>query len=143
MSAASPTPCRAPGATSTSRRRRLVLLSALTAGGRRLRLAEGRLQVEQEGRVPRLVPAVRERTFSARAARARGATVRYVTDRCTFDLGAEGLVLSEVAPGIDPERDVLAVLPFRPRVAPGLRSWPAAVLRPGPLGLARAWAGAG
>jgi propionate CoA-transferase len=128
---------------------RLVLLSALQAGGARVDVLpagagfpadEGPgLRVRAHGRVPRFVPAVRERTFSARAALARGAQVAYITDRCTFALTPDGLMLTEVAPGIDPERDVLSLLPFRPAVAPSLRRWPACLFVPGPMGLRRQW----
>lgn len=121
----------------------LVLLAALTANGARLEVDGAGLRVRQEGRVARFVPEVQERTFSGPAAVERGARVRYLTDRCTFDLGAEGLVLTEVAPGIDPARDVLPHMGFRPAVAPVLRRWPAAVFAPGRMGLAGLWAGAG
>ena len=118
---------------------RIVLLSALRAGGARLEVTDGSLEVLQEGRVPRFVRSVQERTFSARAALARGAQVRYVTDRCTFDLTPDGLVLTEVAPGIDIERDVLRQMEFRPHVAPEIRHWPAALFAPGRMGLRGMW----
>lgn len=118
---------------------RLVLLSALRAGGARMEVAAGSLTVLQEGRVPRFVRSVHERTFSARAALARGAAVRYLTDRCTFDLTPEGLLLTEVAPGIDIERDVLRQMEFRPRVAEDVRPWPSALFAPGRMDLRQVW----
>jgi propionate CoA-transferase len=39
-----------------------------------------------------------------------------VTERCVFELTAEGLELIEVAPGIDVERDIIARMEFRPLV---------------------------
>ena len=41
----------------------------------------------------------------------------YVTERCVFRLTPAGLALVEVAPGIDLERDILALMDFRPIVA--------------------------
>ncbi len=38
----------------------------------------------------------------------------YVTERCVFRLTADGLELTEIAPGIDLERDILARMDFRP-----------------------------
>ena len=40
--------------------------------------------------------------------------MHYVTERCVFGLRPEGLQLTEVAPGIDIERDILAQMAFRP-----------------------------
>jgi propionate CoA-transferase len=46
----------------------------------------------------------------------RGQEVVYVTERAVFRLTPRGLVLSEVAPGIDVTRDVLDRMQFAPLV---------------------------
>ena len=40
----------------------------------------------------------------------------YVTERCVFRRGPEGMELAEIAPGIDIERDILAHMDFEPIV---------------------------
>ena len=82
------------------------------------------------------MPEVREISFNGRLARERGQQVRYVTDRAVFALEDDGLVLIEVAPGIDVERDVLAQMGFRPRVADDLRTMDRRLYATGPMGLA-------
>jgi propionate CoA-transferase len=82
------------------------------------------------------VPEVRQISFSGTLARQRGQQVRYVTDRAVFELAEDGLVLIEVAPGIDVERDVLGRMGFRPRVAQDLRTTDPRVYASGPMGLA-------
>lgn len=125
--------------------RRIVFATALTTGGARLAVRpppDPGLVVEVEGRIPKFVPRLSERTFSAREALGRGAEVWYVTERAAFRLEAGGPTLVEIAPGLVPERDVLAPMGFRPRLAPALRRWPSALFESGPIGLARRWSSA-
>jgi propionate CoA-transferase len=44
-----------------------------------------------------------------------------VTERAVFRRERDGMVLTEVAPGLDVRKDVLAHVEFEVRVSPGLR----------------------
>jgi propionate CoA-transferase len=79
---------------------------------------------------------VREISFNGHLARERGQHVRYITERAVFALEDDGLVLIEVAPGIDIERDVLARMGFRPAVAENLHEMDRRLYASGPMGLA-------
>jgi propionate CoA-transferase len=61
-------------------------------------------------------------SFSGVYARRWNVPVVYVTERAVFELGDEGLVLTEVAPGLDLERDVLAQMAFRPKISKHLKT---------------------
>ncbi|PKO55248.1 MAG: acyl CoA:acetate/3-ketoacid CoA transferase, partial [Betaproteobacteria bacterium HGW-Betaproteobacteria-21] len=74
-------------------------------------------------------------TFSGDYARKRGQPVVYITERCVFELGEHGLVLTEVAPGIDVERDILAHMGFRPAITENLRTMDERIFRNEPMGL--------
>ena len=50
-------------------------------------------------------------------------------------LEREGVTVIEIAPGVDLERDVLAQAEFPLRVAADLKTTPAALFRPEPIGL--------
>jgi propionate CoA-transferase len=65
---------------------------------------------------PKFVPAVRQITFSGAHAVSTGQEVLYVTEALVFRLTAEGLRLEEVAPSLDPGRDVVAKMAFRPMI---------------------------
>ncbi|WP_298323870.1 CoA-transferase [Haloactinopolyspora sp.] len=93
--------------------RTVVFCGTFTAGGLDVRVGGGELRVVAEGEHAKFVPAVTQVTFSARESLARGQRVRYVTERAVFDLTADGLRLLEVAPGVDVQRDVLDLLPFK------------------------------
>jgi propionate CoA-transferase len=59
-------------------------------------------------------------SFSGPDAVARGQRVLYVTERCVFELAEDGLVLIEVSPGIEIERDIAPHVEFPFRIAEDL-----------------------
>ena len=59
----------------------------------------------------------------------------YVTERCVLRLGAEGPVVTEIAPGLDLRRDLLDRMTTPLAVSPDLREMDPALFRPEPMGL--------
>ena len=116
--------------------RRLVFAGTFTAGGLEVAVDDGRLRIVKEGRSRKFHAAVEQVTFAGRRAAALGQQVLYVTERCVFELGPHGLVLTEVAPGIDLERDILAHMAFRPVVEQPVPMH-AAIFDPAPMDLRR------
>ncbi len=96
--------------------RRVVFVGTFTAGGLEVAVGDGKLQILNEGKSRKFVADVFQVTYSGPYAASIGQPARYVTERCVFDLTDEGLELVEVAPGIDVDRDVLALMDFRPIV---------------------------
>ncbi|MGC4051998.1 MAG: CoA-transferase [Paludibaculum sp.] len=96
--------------------KKVVFCGSFDAQGTRLKWGDGRLTVEQPGRVHKFVKRVERVTFSAAYARRIGQEVLYITERAVFRLSEKGLSLIETAPGIDIERDVIAHMDFPPEV---------------------------
>ena len=94
--------------------KRLIFAGTFTAGDLEVAVEQGRLRIAAEGGSKKFVERVEHRTFSGPYAVKRGQSVLYITERCVFQLTAEGLELTEVAPGIDVERDILAHMAFMP-----------------------------
>ncbi len=115
--------------------RKVVFVGSFTAGALEIRIAQGRLTIQREGLARKFVGEVEHRTFSGAYARKRGQPVLYITERCVFRLGDEGLELVEIAPGIDVERDILAHMDFHPHIAAELRLMDARIFRDEPMGL--------
>ncbi|MGV8987209.1 MAG: acyl CoA:acetate/3-ketoacid CoA transferase [Cypionkella sp.] len=90
----------------TARARKIVFSGNFNAGAK-MHIEDGRLVIDKEGKVAKIVPKVDQVSFSGRRARAQGQDVTYVTERCVIRLKADGLVVTEVAPGIDLQRDIL------------------------------------
>lgn len=94
--------------------RAVVFAGTFTAGGLKIAIEDGKLQIVKEGRARKFVKAVEQITFSGTYAASKSQPVIYVTERCVFQLTPGGLELIEVAPGIDIERDILAHMDFKP-----------------------------
>lgn len=115
--------------------KKVVFVGTFTAGGLRIAVTDGQLKIEEEGQVKKFVDQVEHRTYSGRYAASRGQAALYVTERCVFQLSAQGMELIEIAPGIDLERNILARMAFRPLIANNLVTMDARIFRPDPMGL--------
>ncbi len=113
----------------------VVFVGTFTAGHLVVGAEDGRLRILQEGKSMKFIVEVEHRTFSGSYARKRRQPVTYITERCVFRLGEQGLELVEIAPGIDLERDILAQMDFRPVVNKDMRTMDDAIFRDEPMGL--------
>jgi propionate CoA-transferase len=100
-------------------------------------IEDGRLRIVQDGASRRFVDHLQQLTFSGRYPLERGQSVHYITERCVFRLGPAGLELSEVAPGVNIEDDVLAYMEFKPIVPENVAVMDPRIFRDEPMGLAR------
>src|SRR6185436_3539094 len=92
----------------TQNARRVIFAGTFTAGGLEVAVEDGKVRIVKEGRSRKFVRKVEQITFNGAYAAETGKGVLYVTERCVFRRTAEGLELTEIAPGIDLERDILA-----------------------------------
>ncbi|QCW05167.1 acyl CoA:acetate/3-ketoacid CoA transferase [Natrinema pallidum] len=99
---------------------KVVFCGTLTTDGLEIATGNGTLAIEREGTSPKFVESVEQITFSGEYAVETEQPVVYVTERAVFELTADGLVLTEVAPGLDPDTDVLDQMGFEPLVADDL-----------------------
>jgi propionate CoA-transferase len=115
--------------------KKVVFVGTFKAGGLRFAVEESKLSILNEGTATKFVRRVEHVTFSGPFAASRAQPVLYVTERCVFDLTAEGLGLREVAPGIDIERDILAQMEFKPIVPEEPEVMDTRIFRSEPMGL--------
>lgn len=97
--------------------RKVVFAGTFTAGGLKVGVSDGTLNIQVEGKASKFIDRVGQVTFSAHEAARRGTEVLYVTERAVFRLLDGRVWLTEVAPGIDLERDVLSQMGFRPQMS--------------------------
>ena len=114
--------------------KKVVFVGTFTAGELQLGIAEGNLRIERDGRAQKFVREVEHRTFSGPYAARAGKPVLFITERCVFRLTPQGMELTEIAPGVDLQRDVLERMGFAPIVKKP-RLMDARLFRPEPMGL--------
>lgn len=98
-----------------------VIFAGTLVGKAKLQIGDGKLTVLEEGTIRKFVDKVGQITFSGRYA-PETQEVLYVTERAVFRLIDHKMTLIEIAPGIDLEKDVLAVMGFRPEISPELKT---------------------
>lgn len=115
--------------------KKVVFVGTFTAGGLKVAAEDGLLRIDQEGAVQKFVEDVEQITFSGPYAARKGQPVLYITERCVFELTPKGMTLTEIAPGMDLERDILAHMAFKPIISPTLKTMDARIFRPEAMNL--------
>lgn len=114
--------------------KKVVFCGTLTAGGLKVAVEDGKLSIVSEGKSKKFVRNVEQITFSGRYARSVDQPVLYVTERAVFRLTADGVVLEEIAPGIDLKTQVLDQMDCEIVVSPNLKEMDSRIFLDGPMG---------
>ncbi len=104
--------------------RRLVFCCTFRAGDLKISRDDGKLRIATEGRHAKFVRQLQQISFHGPSAMTQGQQVLFVTERAVFELTPDGLLLVEIAPGIDLQQDVLDQMEFTPKISSALRSMP-------------------
>ena len=114
---------------------RKIVFSGWFEAGAEIDLTPQGLKVTKPGRFAKMVDQVEHVTFSGERARAQGQEVLYVTERCVIKATDQGLQASEIMPGIDPARDIVAASQGRVTVAENAITLPLSLLAEGAMAL--------
>jgi propionate CoA-transferase len=114
--------------------RSVVFSGTFTSGGLEVDWPGGRTRIANEGRRRRFVELIPQIAYNAPHGRRRGQPALYITERAVFR-GGDPIELIEVAPGVDPERDVLPQMGFRPVIAADLREMDPRLFLEPPVGI--------
>jgi propionate CoA-transferase len=107
----------------------VAFCGTFTAGGLQVEVRDGRLRIVKEGRFRKFVERVEQITFSGELAAEQGQRVQFITERAVLVITKDGVMVTEIAPGVDLEKDVLGQMAFRPRVSPELKTMDARIFR--------------
>lgn len=110
--------------------KKAIFSATFTAGGLKMDFPEGKTKILQEGKFPKFISELQQISYSGTYAAELGQEVLFITERAVFQRGSDGLVLTEVAPGIDLQKDVLAQMEFKPQISSELKEMDARIFAP-------------
>lgn len=114
--------------------KKVVFAGTFMAGRQLIKMTPSGLDIIDDGIHSKFVSSVEQITFSAANATLRGTTVLYVTERAVFKLQDGELMLSEIAPGVDVQKDILDHMSFMP-VMNNVMEMDSSLFLPQPMGL--------
>ena len=105
----------------TQSTKKIIFMGTFKALDLEEKIEDGKLRIINEGKKSKFVDSVEQITFSAEQAIKNNQEVLYVTERCVFSLTKEGVMLTEIAPGIDLEKDIISNMDFKPLISDNLK----------------------
>ncbi|MGE4519084.1 MAG: acyl CoA:acetate/3-ketoacid CoA transferase [Desulfobacteraceae bacterium] len=105
----------------TQNAKKVIYLGTFTAGGLKVESKNKKLHITSEGKFKKFKNQVEQITFSGKIAAEKKKEVLYITERAVFSLSEQGLVLEEIAPGINPEKDIFPFMEFMPVISENLK----------------------
>ena len=96
-----------------------IFMGTFTAGGLKEHIEDGKLVIDQEGKFKKFVKKCVQVSFNADEDLKKGNRCVFVTERCVLEKTLEGIVLLEIAPGVDLQKDILDQMEFAPIIPEG------------------------
>jgi propionate CoA-transferase len=113
---------------------RIYFAGAFTAGKSQITISHNRITILHDGIIPKFVESVFNVVFSGHQAMKYGQEILYVTERAVFRLTESGIILEEVAPGIDLDKDITSKMGFMPIVG-SLKEMDKRIFNDGKMGI--------
>jgi propionate CoA-transferase len=99
--------------------KKAVFIGTFTAGGVETKVENGKMVIVKEGKFKKFVVKCPQLTYNADEALKKGNSILFVTERCVIERTKEGMILKEIAPGIDLQTQILDQMEYKPIIPPG------------------------
>ncbi|MEA4826409.1 MAG: 3-oxoacid CoA-transferase, partial [Clostridium sp.] len=115
--------------------KKVCFTGTFKAGKMEMEIKDGKLNIIKDGKGIKFKKELEQVTFSAEYANESGQQVYYITERAVFKLTEKGIMLVEIAPGVDLEKDILANMEFKPLIAEDLKLMDERIFKDEKMGL--------
>lgn len=115
--------------------KKVCFCGTFAAGRMEIAIKDGKLDIIKDATGKKFVNSLEQVTFSGEYAFETGQEVLYITERAVFRVTDKGLTLTEIAPGVDLEKHILANMEFRPHIAQDLKLMDPRIFIDAPMGL--------
>jgi len=119
----------------TQSAKELYFCGTFSAGKIETEIGNGHLKILRDGPHMKFIDKVEHLTFNGSYAKKRGQKVLYITGRAVFEMNGDGMILKEIAPGIDLQCDILDRMEFKPIIPSDLKLMDERIFRDEPMGL--------
>jgi len=121
----------------TQNAKKVVFCATFSTGGAKISLKDNKVHINQEGSIKKMVSKVSQISFNGKLAREKGQDVYFVTERAVFKLVKEGVMLIEIGPGLDLQKDILDMMEFTPIISKDLKTMDESLFNEGAFGLGK------
>ena len=102
--------------------KKIIIMGTFTSGGLEVEVKDNKLKIIKEGKYQKFVKNVGQITLSSKNVIDNKQDIIYITERAVFKLDSIGMLkLTEVAPGIDLQKDILDKMDFIPLIDDNLK----------------------
>jgi acyl CoA:acetate/3-ketoacid CoA transferase len=104
-------------------------------GKSEITVSDNKIRILDEGTIPKFVESVFKIVFSGHQAIKYGQEIVYITERAVFRLNERGIVLEEIAPGIDLHSDIISKMSFVPILGNSIKEMDRRIFNDGKMGI--------
>jgi propionate CoA-transferase len=114
---------------------RIYFAGSFMGGKSDISISDNKIRILQEGTIPKFIESVYKIVFSGAQAIKYGHEIMYITERAVFRLTGGGLILEEIAPGIDLDRDIISKMNFTPLLGNSIKEMDKRIFNDGKMGI--------
>ena len=114
----------------------ICFCGSFNVGKGEIEIKDGRLHIIKDTEGKKFHKKVEQITWSGEYCREKGVQkALFITERAVFEVRKEGVTLTEIAPGVDLQKDILDHMEFKPIIADDLKLMDERIFRDEPMGL--------